>query len=68
MNASRRKRRGESVSPSAEVGSEWEFYGVPEGPGGRSSKPSRQRQLGQTQPVAALRETTEGIEILFFPR
>jgi hypothetical protein len=57
-----------SACPAVEFGREWRFYTSPEDVVGRASKTSRQRRQAKTRISGAVRETPEGIEIMFFPR
>jgi hypothetical protein len=67
-NATRLLSRREASAFRAVVQrSEWEFYEVPEVAEGRALSSSRFQKIPRTRPVGAARETTEGIEILFFP-
>jgi hypothetical protein len=63
----RASRRAKSASRvvSRRVG--WVFYALPEDAGARAKSASRQRPKSETQLVGAVRETKDGIQILFCP-
>lgn len=67
-NATRRASQvAVSASHAVESAQEWEVYGTPEVAVGRALSSSRRQRMLKIRPVGALRQTTEGIELLFFP-
>ena len=68
MKISRQLQREDLPSPLVALGPGWEVYEVPEAVVGQPLSSSRSHKAFQTRPVGAILETTEGIEILFFPR
>jgi len=56
-----------SACRKAEAVGEWEFYGVPVTSSNHGKSSSRALVTTEIRPIGALREMTDGIEILFFP-
>lgn len=63
----RQSRREVLASQRASLASEWEVYGVSEKIEAPALLPSHVRVPPQIRPVVAVRQTSDRIELLFFP-